>query len=356
VSNNKKDSGEAGTWDLSAGTYFADEEKERGLHTSEDARFYSISTAFDEFSNEGKPLVVQFSVKHDQKIDCGGGYIKLMPAGLDQSEFNGDSVYNIMFGPDICGYSTKRVHFILNKNGENHLINQDIPCETDEFTHVYTMLLKPDNTWSVYIDGEEKASGNVEDSWDILPPKEINDPEESKPADWVDEKMIDDPEDVKPEGWDDIPAEIEDEEAEKPEDWDDELDGDWEAPKVPNPDYKGPWAAKKIPNPAYKGEWEHPQIPNPAYKPDPSLYSFDSHKYLGIEIWQVKAGSIFSNFLVSDNIEEALAAQAPITAQRAHEESLKAEADEEAAKKAAEEAAENEEEEDEEEGEDREEL
>jgi len=76
-------------------------------------------------------------------------------------------------------------------------------------------------------------------------PKKIKDPSQSKPADWVDEKYINDPDDKKPEGWDEIPAEIVDPEASKPEDWDDELDGEWEAPKVPNPEYKGPWSPKK---------------------------------------------------------------------------------------------------------------
>lgn len=32
-----------------------------------------------EVDNTGKDLVVQFSVKHAQKLDCGGGYIKLLP-------------------------------------------------------------------------------------------------------------------------------------------------------------------------------------------------------------------------------------------------------------------------------------
>eukprot|EP00962_Isochrysis_galbana_P023280 scaffold7011_cov112-Isochrysis_galbana.AAC.10 len=36
----------------------------------------------------------------------------------------------------------------------------------------------------------------------------IDDPTDSKPADWVDETMIDDPEDKKPEGYDDIPAQV----------------------------------------------------------------------------------------------------------------------------------------------------
>ena len=69
-----------------------------GLQTSQDARFYALSARFDDFSNKGQPLVIQFTVKHEQSIDCGGGYIKLFPSALNQEEMHGDSVYNIMFG------------------------------------------------------------------------------------------------------------------------------------------------------------------------------------------------------------------------------------------------------------------
>lgn len=56
------------------------------------------SAKFDEFSNEGKTLVIQFSVKHEQKIDCGGGYVKVYPSNTDQNALTGDSPYHIMFG------------------------------------------------------------------------------------------------------------------------------------------------------------------------------------------------------------------------------------------------------------------
>lgn len=69
-----------------------------GLQTSQDARFYALSARFEPFSNKGQTLVVQFTVKHEQNIDCGGGYVKLFPAGLDQTDMHGDSEYNIMFG------------------------------------------------------------------------------------------------------------------------------------------------------------------------------------------------------------------------------------------------------------------
>lgn len=48
-----------------------------GIQTSENAKFYARGASFDSFSNEGKTLVVQFTVKHEQKIDCGGGYLKV---------------------------------------------------------------------------------------------------------------------------------------------------------------------------------------------------------------------------------------------------------------------------------------
>jgi len=305
-SKNKESEGTQGEWGWSAGKFFSDAEEDKGLQTTQDARFYQISAAIpEEFSNKGKDLVIQYSVKHEQKIDCGGGYIKLMPAGIDQSNFHGDTPYNIMFGPDICGSSTRKVHLIFNYKGKNHLLKKDVKCETDEFTHLYTMILHPDNTYEIQIDGKEVAKGSLTEDWDMLPAKEIKDPQSKKPEDWVDERMIADPEDKKPEGWDDIPKQIRDPDAKKPDDWDDELDGEWESPMIDNPDYKGEWKAKMIENPAYKGEWVHPMVPNPDYQDDPNLYLFEHNKFVGFELWQVKAGSIFGNILVTDDVEVA---------------------------------------------------
>lgn len=69
-----------------------------GLQTSQDAHFYAMSSRFADFSNKDQPLVIQFTVKHEQSIDCGGGYIKLFPSDLKQEDIHGDSTYNIMFG------------------------------------------------------------------------------------------------------------------------------------------------------------------------------------------------------------------------------------------------------------------
>jgi hypothetical protein len=53
------------------------------------------------------------------------------------------------------------VHAILTYNGKNLLTKQTIPCETDELTHVYTLIIHPNNTYAVLIDNEQKESGRA---------------------------------------------------------------------------------------------------------------------------------------------------------------------------------------------------
>lgn len=69
-----------------------------GIQTSQDARFYALSRKFTPFSNKDKTLVIQFTVKHEQNIDCGGGYVKVFDCSLDQKDMHGESPYQIMFG------------------------------------------------------------------------------------------------------------------------------------------------------------------------------------------------------------------------------------------------------------------
>merc|ERR1712146_494392 len=249
-------------------------------------------------------------------MGCGGGYLKLHPKGAvtadshhaekDPSREN----YGVMFGPDVCG-STKRTHVIFGYKGEHLLVKKEPRMEHDVLSHTYTLIVKPDNTYTVKIDNSEVQSGSLYDDFDFLKPKQINDPSKSKPEDWVDEKQIPDPEAKKPEGWDDIPEEIPEEGAEQPEDWDEEEDGEWEPPMVPNPEFKGEWKAPMIDNPDYKGEWEHPQIDNPDFVDDKNVYasicSGDGCGQVSIDLWQVKSGSIFDDIIITDDEAEAKA-------------------------------------------------
>ena len=89
------------------------------------------------------------------------------------ADFGGDTPYSIMFGPDVCGTSTKRVHVIFTYKEKNLLTKKTITCETDQLTHVYTLIVNPDKTYQVLIDNEEKAAGTLEEDWDFLPPAKI---------------------------------------------------------------------------------------------------------------------------------------------------------------------------------------
>ena len=155
VSSDWKSASDLGEWKHTAGEYFGDA-ADMGIQTSQDARFYGLSAKLSEsFSNAGKELVLQMTVKHEQDLDCGGAYIKLM-GDMDQKKFGGDTPYQIMFGPDICGYSNRRTHVIFNypPKNDNLLIKEDVKVETDRLTHLYTLQVKPDNSFEVFIDQE----------------------------------------------------------------------------------------------------------------------------------------------------------------------------------------------------------
>merc|ERR1712085_81582 len=255
--------------------------------------------------NAGKELIVQYQAKYEKDVECGGGYMKIGPKVDDLTKFGDPTVYNIMFGPDKCGY-TKRTHLIFNYKGTNVLKKSDLAYkqENDGTSHLYRMVLKPDNTVRVEIDEEKIYEGSIKEDWEVLAPKEISDPADKKPSDWSDDSMIDDPEDKKPDDWVEEKR-IVDADAKKPDDWDDEEDGEWEAPMKDNAAYKGDWSVKRISNPAYKGVWEAKKIANPEYVDDDSVYSYADFGFLGFDLWQVKAGSIFDNVIVTDDTAEA---------------------------------------------------
>lgn len=71
--------------------------------------------------------------------------------------------------------------------------------QDDEYSHLYTLIVNPDNSYEVKIDNKKVESGSLEDDWDFLPPKRIKDPEAKKPEDWDDREKIPDPDDKKSE-------------------------------------------------------------------------------------------------------------------------------------------------------------
>ncbi|KAI9806875.1 MAG: hypothetical protein M1833_002533 [Piccolia ochrophora] len=343
-----------GTWEAEEPHVYKGIEGDKGLVVKNPAAHHAISAKFPKkIDNKGKTLVVQYEVKLQKGLECGGAYLKLLKdtKALHAEEFSNASPYVIMFGPDKCG-ATNKVHFIFKhknpKTGEYEEKHLKTPpmARIIKTTALYTLIVKPDQTFQIKIDGDIVKNGTLFEEFTpaVNPEKEIDDPKDKKPEDWVEQSRIPDPEATKPEDWDeDAPFEIVDEEAtkpddwldeepstipdpeaEKPEDWDDEEDGDWIAPTVPNskcdevsgcgkweppmkknPEYKGKWSAPYVENPAYKGPWAPRKIANPNYFEDKKPANFEPMGAIGFEIWTMQNDILFDNIYVGHSIEEA---------------------------------------------------
>ncbi|KAF9131853.1 hypothetical protein BGW39_001241 [Mortierella sp. 14UC] len=343
-----------GQWSVEEPSVYPGLKNDLGLVAKSAATHHAISASLPEVvDNKDKTLVVQYEVKAQDGLECGGAYMKLLtesPEGIKFKEFSNDTPYTIMFGPDRCG-ATDKVHFIFrHKNPitgvyeEKHL--QSAPLsKLNKRTTLYTLIVKPDQTFDIKINGESAASGSLLKDFQpsVNPAKEIDDPTDSKPVDWVEIAQIADPKATKPADWDeDAPsrildekatkpadwledelAEIPDPEAVKPEDWDDEEDGDWVPVSVPNPKcekngcgkwvrplisnpaYKGKWSAPLIDNPDYKGVWAPRKIPNPTFFEDLSPANFEKIGAVGFEIWTMQKDILFDNIYIGHSVADA---------------------------------------------------
>ena len=328
--------------------------EDKGLQLDEPAKHYGLGTKFAApiSTSGGQAFVAQYELRLQDGLECGGAYIKLADAeGFAPESLKDDTPYIIMFGPDKCG-GTNKVHFILrhqnpvSKKWTEHHAKAPPSIKTDRNSHLYTLAVRPDNTFEILIDGASAMKGDLLKDLEppINPPKQIDDPEETKPKDWVDEEKIKDPAATKPEDWDeDEPMEIPDDAATKPagwlddgelkipdpaavkpDDWDDEEDGEFEAPiidnpactdgpgcgkwvrpYIKNPKFKGKWVAPLIDNPAYVGEWKPKQIENPSYFVDEAPAKLPAMGGIGIEVWSMSKGLTFDNFYVGHDVEAA---------------------------------------------------
>uniref|UniRef100_H3ASW1 Calnexin n=1 Tax=Latimeria chalumnae TaxID=7897 RepID=H3ASW1_LATCH len=327
---------------------------DKGLVLKSRAKHHAISAKLSKpFVFDSDPFILQYEVNFQNGIECGGAYVKLLSETpkLNLDQFHDKTPYTIMFGPDKCGEDYK-LHFIFRhknpKTGEyeeKHVKRPDADLRvyyTDKKTHIYTLVLNPDNSFEVLVDQTVVSSGNLlsDTTPAVNPPHEIEDPDDLKPEDWDERPKIPDPDAVKPDDWDeDAPAKIEDEhaekpegwldeeleyvadpDAEKPEDWDEDMDGEWEAPQIANPKCEtapgcGPWKRPMIDNPDYKGKWKPAMTDNPNYqgiwKPRKILnpdYFEDLHPFrmtpfsaVGLELWSMTSDIFFDNFFIGNS-------------------------------------------------------
>lgn len=160
---------EWGKFVLTPGRYYGDPEISKGIKTAEDEKFYGLTTKFEPFSNKGKVLVIQFSVKYEESMKCAGAYLKLFDCSFNPKNFHSYVPYLMMFGPDICLH--KKVHVIFSYKNRHVSTKERIRCREDRFTHLYTLIIKPNNTYIVKIDNKIERSGKLEEDFDFLPPR-----------------------------------------------------------------------------------------------------------------------------------------------------------------------------------------
>ncbi|CCH61723.1 hypothetical protein TBLA_0F01810 [Henningerozyma blattae CBS 6284] len=303
-------------------------------------------------------LIVQYELKLQKELNCGGGFIKLyghLNNKNDLFQYRGQHSkqmpLQILFGPDKCIPDINKVRFEmgkLNPKSGDMEIKQLVQSPITQFgvdfkTHLYTLILHnqgENQFFEIRIDGKVVKYGNVFEKGMFEPgftgPRYIDDPNDFKPDNWVDEEYIDDPNDSKPDDWDEtepykivdpddfkpadwdetIPEYIVDTKRPKPEWWDDSIDGEWKPYMILNPECLkkkgcGKWKPKMKLNPKFKGVWQPRKILNPDYigewKPQRIL---DPNSYEDITPCQVKDsidGIVFdfvsgSNDMLIDNI------------------------------------------------------
>ncbi|KAH3685166.1 hypothetical protein WICPIJ_003859 [Wickerhamomyces pijperi] len=306
------------------------------------------------FDNTNNTLVLQYEVKLDNGLTCGGAYVKLLNANENYDHFNDATPFQVLFGPAHCG-PTNRVHLIIRhrdkKSGviQEKFLDVPPPMRLTDLSTLYTLIIKPTQEFQIRINGEIVKSGSLIGEFtfkpSFSPPKLIEDPDSTKPEDWVDEEyildpnqatkpddwdeeapyLIDDPQAIKPETWDeDEPLYIPNPDSQKPPEWKEEEDGIWIAPlifntkclshgcgpfktteKIVNPQYKGKWTQPYIENPDYIGLWTPDKIPNPDYYEELTPSNLEPIGAIGFELWSVDNDILFNNIYLGHSIKES---------------------------------------------------
>ena len=106
-----------GVWSVEEASMFPGIPGDLALTMKSKAKQHAISTLLDKpiVFDGTKPLVVQYEVKMQNGLSCGGAYVKLLSSSesdLDPKQFADTTPYSIMFGPDRCGPDSK-LHFCL---------------------------------------------------------------------------------------------------------------------------------------------------------------------------------------------------------------------------------------------------
>lgn len=307
--------------------------------------------------NTDKTLVVQYEIKLQKPLNCGGMYIKLLPESPSYDNFSDTFPYRIMFGPDVCGSVTNKVHFIIHYNGEEHqLIEAPFPAEPDFKTNLYTLIIHPDQRFEIRVNGVVRRAGSLLDDALFEPPLrgalDVFDPTDEVPANWDSRLFVPDPKEPKkpadypntnesllfdttarkPKKWNESePLFVPDPDQTAPATWNEAEDGPWPGMVKINPKCEhlnpakgegcGPWHPPLVRNKYYQREWTQPLMPNPNYMgeykrrsvPNPDRLSESARPSdlegtigaVGFELFTSSALILFDNLYVGHSVVDA---------------------------------------------------
>jgi calnexin len=309
--------------------------------------FHGLSAVFDRpISFYNRTLVIQFYARSDANITCSGANIKLYSEkNFNPLNYSRDVPWMLMFGPDRCDFKVNKIYFQFRhrNNVTGHFQVHEIPdpptstlCEYGTF---YRLTVYPDNRYEVLTNTTVIRSGSLllGITPPVNPPEFLDDPTDSKPADWaedefiinesavkpddwVDQELIPDPSRLKPpRGWlVDEPTEIPDTSRTPPPD----SDQNWTPPMIPNPrcleavgcgpyepplarnpKWKGEWKKPTIKNPLYKGPWKARQIPNPEFFEDLHPHNFPAFTGIGFDLWTADGNISFCELIISVDVQ-----------------------------------------------------
>ncbi|KAK8882132.1 hypothetical protein M9Y10_044772 [Tritrichomonas musculus] len=331
---------------------------ERAIVMKDKEKSHAISHKFRHpISAPNKTLVIQFEARAQFLFTCTSAFMSIFTdTNFDPSELCNSTAHIIEFGPERCGtFNQTRFNIFTtekNSKGETiqvlHKLKHPHWIPIDEISHLYTLIIKPNNTFEYLIDNRSLRNGTFADDFDppLFESPFIDDPKDEKPSDWDDRPLIQDPFEKKPDDWDDNaptkipdpkrmkpppgwlfdePEYVDESNARKPRQWNDNLMGEWKPQKVPNPKcirapgcgpYKPPmirnpkargkWRPKFISNPYYKGEWKPKKIKNPNYHETQNQPSFimPPMSGIGFNVWADQREFAFTNILIATNETE----------------------------------------------------
>ena len=322
---------------------------EKAIVTQSRTASHAISTKFRHpISVPGEPLVIQFEARVQLLFTCASPFMTIFTdADFDPLDLSNETFRWIEFGPQNC-LNKNQTHldvFTRASDGSHirHSLKRAPWIPVDEIAHLYTLIIRPDGTFEILVDNRSMRNGTF--TGDFAPPifdlPTIDDPNDKKPDDWVDDVLILDPNAVKPADWDDdapmmIPdpkrlnppkgwlleeqPHIPDPKAKKPDTWNSDTMGEWQPPLISNPKClyapgcgpytppkirnlkaRGKWRAPYVPNPNYKGEWKPRQIPNPNYNGQVDKFEIPPITGIGFSVWSEYRDIAFTNVLIATN-------------------------------------------------------